>query len=135
MEEERKTRSAANMVMRIFGVAHRAPTTSEKAHITRWLTEYGFGEEMIRRAYDITADMTGKASFAYAGKILAKWHENGCRTVAEAEALSARERAAKGIAPKSEKKNAAPAAMSFDPMDAWEKALKRSYGDGSDNPA
>lgn len=130
MEEERARRCATSMVMRIFGVAHRAPTTKEKEHIVRWIAEFGFGEEMIRHAYDITANMTGKASFAYADKILAKWHENGCRTVAQAEEYAARERTAKGIAPKKGKQTVAPAAMSFNPEEAWEKALKRSYGDG-----
>ena len=110
----------------------RRLTEREEAAFLLWTKTFGYGEDMIGAAYDITVGATGKASVAYANKILSAWHEAGLRTPEEAEAHMQRERAAK-TAPKQKPKKQAPPAdgvhASFDVGDFFRRALDRSYGD------
>ena len=129
IENERLYRSKSGVVRHVFGIVDRAPSTRERAYMEKWIVDFGYGEDMIRHAYDITVNNTGKAAMAYADKLLAGWHENGCKTVEDAEAHMTRERAAKGIVSKGKKAEGPPPAASFDVNDAWEKALRRSYGE------
>ena len=46
----------------------------------------GYGEEIIKLAYDRTVDNTGKAAFPYLNRILNRWQEKGVRTPEEAVA-------------------------------------------------
>ncbi len=121
--------SHESKLRRLFGIGGRALSSREKAAFTRWLSDFGYRLSMIEAAYDKTVNSTGKASVAYTDKILCRWHEKGCKTVAEAEALEAAEAASKG------KKSPAPAAKyadgnatSFNVYDAFNRALERSYG-------
>ncbi len=52
----------------------------QKEFIHTWSEEWGFGEEMIMLAYDITINSTGKLSFPYMNKILESWRAEGIST-------------------------------------------------------
>ncbi len=114
----------------LFGMGGRALSSREKAAFTRWLFDFGYRLPMIEAAYDKTVNSTGKASVAYTDKILCRWHEKGCKTVADAETLEASEAAAKGKKTPADprQKYADGNAASFNVFDAFNRALERSYG-------
>lgn len=110
------------IVRRLFGLGQRTLTEKERAAVDSWFGLLGYGEDMVRAAYEKTVNTIGKASIAYAASILRAWHEAGYKTPADVEA-------AKGA------KRAKPAAkggkqpQSFDTEDFFEKAIRRSYGE------
>ena len=116
-------------VRRLFGIGSRALTKRELAYCEAWQS-YGYGIDIVGLAYDITVNATGKASLAYAAKILAGWYDGGAKTLADCEAAQdkKRERRAptKPATPKTKKE--APELQSFDTEDFFKKALERSYG-------
>ena len=103
----------------IFGITSRALTTKEKAALERWVCEMHFDEAMLTRAYEITVDSIGKASVAYADKILERWYADGYRTVEDVD---------KAIAEYQRKK--AGNGSSFNVDEFFEAALRRTYGEG-----
>lgn len=110
------------IVRRLFGLGQRTLTEKERAAVDSWFGLLGYGEDMVRAAYEKTVNTIGKASIAYASSILRAWHEAGYKTPADVEAV-------KGT------KRAKPAAkggkqpQSFDTEDFFEKAIRRSYGE------
>lgn len=101
----------------VFGLSQRAFTTKEKKIIDRWITEYKFDFDIIRRAYEITVDSTGKPSIPYAGAILDRWHAEGLTTLQKIEESIE--------AYKNENNNDG----SFDTDEFLEAAIKHSFGD------
>ena len=73
-----------NKCKKMFGI-ERALSSSEIKHISTWVSEYSMSEAMIKRAYEITVDNTGKLSAAYMNTILRTWHEKGFKTVSQIE--------------------------------------------------
>ncbi len=130
---------------RLLGIGERKLGSREEAYLLRWTGEYHYGEEIIGIAYDITVNHTGKISMPYMDKLLTRFHEAGCATVAEVEALLEQEqaeRAAGQLAPKNGGQKAgqfatgagegdpsATRGSSFDRQDYMTAALRRSYGD------
>ncbi len=105
----------AGTVRKLFGIGGRELTAREKDYLVNWFDVYGYGDEMIRLAYEKTVNATGKASLAYANGILKKWHADGVKTAADLD---------KGMA------KTTGVASSFDVDDAFAKALARSYANG-----
>ncbi len=62
------------------GIHTRNLTSNEKKFIEIWFDEYGFTIDMVRLAFEKTADNIGKISFSYMNKILKQWHEQGITT-------------------------------------------------------
>ena len=122
--------SGIGALRRMFGLGERALTKREEDFFTRWLAEYGYSTDVIGIAYDITVNTSGKASLAYADKILGKWYAAGCRTEQEVDAFITREK--QGFATKTPtKKTEKPkpdAIGSFDTDEFFQRALERSYG-------
>jgi len=128
---------------RTVGIWNRSLTKSEQKYVNRWYGEFGFGSEIVGEAYDITVLNTSKLNLPYMDKILTAWHEAGCKTVEECRAAAESERArlAQDDAKKNDKrppklprqKATTPRYGNFDPLDAFEKALQRSYGDEDDD--
>ena len=119
-EELRRREAATNAegkIRAMFGVGERAFTTKEKKFIASWVGDMGYSIEIINKAYEVTADATGKGSFAYANSVLERWNAAGLRTLPEIE-----ESYAKGGA------DAKPASGSFDTDSFFEAAVKRSLG-------
>ena len=54
-------------------------------YIKCWTEEWGFSEEMIILAHEITLDKTGNMSFSYTNKILENWKNSGVYTKEAAE--------------------------------------------------
>ena len=121
---------------RICGIYNRNFSKTETALINRWYYDFGFGEEIIGEAYDITVMHSEKFSFNYMNKILTRWHECDCKTVEDCKRISESEKPEKKA--KEEKKTpprmprtpaSTPRYGNFDVDDAFKKALIRSYGD------
>ncbi len=133
--KRRATAPTERLVRKIFGIYERPLTKPEKAAVDKWAL-YGYGEEEIGLAYDITIDITGKSAVSYADKnIVSKWFAAGCRTLHDILAYEETERkkraaayAEKKAAKKSAPKGARPEEIhSFDTEDFFQKALERSY--------
>ena len=73
-------------IRELFGIRDRNLSAKEKDYIEHWFTDLGYGEEIIKLAYDRTVDNTGKAAFPYLNRILNRWQEKGVRTPEEAVA-------------------------------------------------
>lgn len=118
-EELRRREAAADAegrIRRLFGVGERAFTTKEKKFISAWINDMGYSMEIIEKAYEVTADATGKGSFAYANSVLERWFASGYRTLSEIE-----ESYKSG-------EGKAPVEGSFDTDSFFEAAVKRSLG-------
>lgn len=120
-EELRRREASAGAEGRIrslFGIGERAFTTKEKKFISAWINDMGYSIEIIEKAYEVTADATGKGSFAYANSILERWNAAGLRTLAEIEeSYKSGESALKSTS------------GSFDTDSFFEAAVKRSLGE------
>lgn len=119
-EELRRREAAADAegkIRSLFGVGERAFTTKEKKFISAWINEMGYSIEIIEKAYEVTADATGKGSFPYANSVLERWFASGLRTLSEIE-----ESYKKGSG------SDAPVSGSFDTDSFFEAAVKRSLG-------
>ena len=100
----------------MFGADARSLTQKEKNAITRWLDSFGYGEEIISRAYEMTVNAIAKPSILYADSILTRWHSEGLTTL---DAIDADARA-RG-------EGTGGSTSSFDTDEYFEDALKRSY--------
>ena len=86
-ELRRRERAAADegKIRSLFGIGARAFTSKEKKFIAAWTGEMGYGLDVITKAYEVTADATGNASFPYANTVLERWHADGLRTLEDIE--------------------------------------------------
>ena len=75
--ELEKSRQEWRKISSSFGIDRPVPSKNEQTYATRWLREWRFSMKMIKAAYDICADNTGKMSLSYMNKILASWHDGG----------------------------------------------------------
>ena len=120
-EELRRREASAGAegkIRSLFGIGERAFTTKEKKFISSWINDMGYSIEIIEKAYEVTADATGKGSFAYANSILERWNAAGLRTLEEIEeSYKSGEGASK------------PTTGSFDTDSFFEAAVKRSLGE------
>lgn len=114
-------------VRAIFGLKSRSLTAKEQKLIAAWAS-FGYNEEIIRRAYEITVDTIHQPSMQYTNAILERWHATGLKTLEEIETALEAERAER-------KKNGDSTAdfKTFDPNAAFEAALRRSYGKPDSN--
>lgn len=108
--------SAEGRIRSLFGVGERAFTSKEKKMITAWIGEMGFPIEIIERAYEATADATGKGSIPYANSILERWYSEGLRTLEDIEAAIAQRKGEKSEG-------------SFNTDDFFDAAIKRALGE------
>lgn len=105
--------SLESEIRKLFGMNERALTTKEKKFLTAWVCDFGYGIDVIKKAYEVTVDATGKPSASYANAVLERWNKEGLRDVAAIEAA------------KSEK---LPADGSFDTDDFLDAAIRRTFG-------
>ncbi len=117
-------KSLEGRVRSLFGMGSRALTAKEQKFFEDW-SSYGYGEEEIRLAYEMTANSTGKASLAYANSILKGWHSEGLKSKAEIEKKMAEEKAAR--------EGAAAFGNSFATDEFFEAALQKTYGSKKEN--
>lgn len=74
---------AIQKTSRLLGLTHRALTDAEKKAFGKWASEYGYGTDVIKLAYDRTVANTGKYSYRYMDKILNSWFEAGLKSQSE----------------------------------------------------
>lgn len=118
-EELRRRETAADAegkIRSMFGIGERAWTTKEKKFISTWINDFGYSIEIIGKAYELTANATGKGSMPYANSILERWNAAGLRTAEEIDA--------------SYEKGELPTEGSFDTDSFFEAAVRRSLGEG-----
>ena len=120
----------------LLGIYNRTLTKSEQDYVRKWYGEFGYGEDIIGEAYDITVRNTGKLSLPYMDALLTPWHESGCKTLADCRDAIERDKAAKAVEDKQKMppkmprtQKTTPRYGNFDPLEAFEAALKRSYGE------
>ena len=122
LAEELRRREAASdaegRIRSLFGVGERAFTTKEKRFISAWVNDMGYSIEIITKAYEVTADATGKGSFAYANSILERWNAAGLRTLDEIEESYRKNEGGDGLT-----------ASSFETDSFFEAAVRRSLGE------
>ncbi len=77
LDEYLKRKEAAEsyegQIRSAFGLGARALTAKEKKYITAWRCDFSMSPDMVRCAYDICIDATGKLSFPYIHTILERW--------------------------------------------------------------
>ncbi len=110
--------SAVGRVRTLFGMGSRTLSSKEKAMVEKWICTMGYGDDMLKRAYEITVDTKGNASMAYTNGILERWYAEGYRTPEDVDRAVAEYR-----------KKKAGKGSSFDVDEFFEAALKRTYGD------
>ena len=118
-ELERRERAAETegKIRAMFGIGTRSSTTKEKKFIDAWVNEFGYGQDIIKKAYEVTADATGNASIPYANSVIERWNAEGLRTLEAIEESYRKNEAAN----KSHE-------GSFDTDSFFEAAVQRSLG-------
>ena len=107
-------------IKKMFGFGARELTKLENELFTKWTRDYGYGEDVIKLAYDIMINAIQKVQPKYADKILEKWHVEGLRTAEEIEKYESEKRGAQKTAQSDPQK-------SYDLDDFFEAAMKRSF--------
>lgn len=103
--------SLEGQIRALFGMKDRELTTKEKKFIEKWITKFGYGIDVIKKAYEVTVDAIHEPSPAYANAVLERWNKEGLTTLADIERAQS---------------EALPSEGSFDTDDFFEAALKRS---------
>lgn len=80
-----KRRSYEGQVIALMGIANRSLSQAERQSLGRWYGEWGIDIELVRQAYEICVNRTGKLSFSYINSILKAWHEKGLTTPEQAQ--------------------------------------------------
>ena len=111
----------------LIGEWQRALTDSERTRLIRWTQEYGYGEEIMRLAYNLATDAGAKRIPPYMDKLLTDWNGKNLRTPTACRADYEAGKQSYEKPEKPSKKNA-PRQGNFDPEEAFRLALERSYG-------
>lgn len=75
--------SLAGQVASRIGL-NRSLTAKEREFVNNW-SAMGISADLIEKAYEKTANATGKVSFSYMNKIIEEWNKNNLRTLAEVD--------------------------------------------------
>ena len=81
MAKQEEKNSFEQKIKKLFGIDGRSLTSKEKKFFEEW-QKYDF--ELVRHAYEITVDSTGKAAMPYMNRVLTSFAEGGIRTVEQA---------------------------------------------------
>ena len=73
--------SQIGKLRKLIGAGDRALTSKEKKLFDCWFGDWGFDFDIVKHAYEITVDNTGKFSTTYMNSILRRWNESGFQTV------------------------------------------------------
>ena len=137
--DKERERGDFSELKRFFGIHDRKLSRTEEDYFRKWLYDFGFDTAMIAEAYDYTVNNTGKRSFAYMDKLITDWHASGCKNAAECRNRYEQVRAEQNAAATQKKKAETPQYRrpekekprygDFDPMEAFQRALERSFPD------
>ena len=85
IQNQNLRRSRLTGLMELLQIRGRTLTSGESRYAESWL-EMGFGEDVLKLAYEKTCLNTGGLSWAYMNKILLRWQEQGLFTLEQIEA-------------------------------------------------
>jgi len=76
-------------VFKSFGIksSNRKPSYNEIKFVNKWVNEYAFSHDIIKKACDITVNKTHSASFEYADAVLSDWHKKGVKHLSDIDSL------------------------------------------------
>jgi DnaD/phage-associated family protein len=136
-ENREQQGEAERTVRRVLGISGKLSDAESKL-FSKWVQDFGFGEQMLKKAYDTTTmQLGGKRSYDYMDGILTRWYEAGIFSPADADAAGEKHKAEKKLSEQADtaqrpqggrRKKEAPQYGNFDTMDAFARALERSYG-------
>ena len=136
IEEKKKQNDTDARMRRLLGIYNRSISKSEHELFKKWTDEFGYSENIIGEAYDISVANTSKYSPQYIDKILSRWFECGCKTLSDCLSREAsdrqtlaEERGANKQTEKKKKIDSVPKYGAFNAEDALMSALLRSYGE------
>jgi DnaD/phage-associated family protein len=112
-------RDNESAVRKLFGMKARTLTAKEKKCIGLWFGKFGYGVDVVRRAYEITVEAINEPSVSYAHAIIERWYNEGVKTLEDIDKSVEAYRAEKAKSNDSQ--------SSFDTDDFFEAALRRSY--------
>lgn len=113
----------------LFGMGTRSLSTTEKRSFSAWLYEYGYGMDIIRRAYEIAVDTIGEPKIKYINSILSSWNSHDLKTLEAVNAFVAEGERKRG---RGKGDTARQIGSTFDTNDFFEAALRRNFGDEGD---
>ena len=93
--EMRAQKDAWRIVCNAMGLERRRPSAKEQTAAVRWVQEWGFSADMLRKAYDACVDQIRRFDIDYINSILKDWHKHG---IGDPEALARYEQHAKAAA-------------------------------------
>lgn len=73
-----------NIVKRAIGIDNRSPSAKEEEASERWISQWGFDEQMIREAYNRCIDSKGKYILSYMDSIIKRWYSAGIKNIEQA---------------------------------------------------
>lgn len=136
LQRREKTATLEGRVRSLFGIGERAFTSKEKKEISCWINDFGYDFDIIKKAYEVTADATGGASLHYANSVIERWNRENLRTVEQIDNANiqyTQEIQQKKKAKKSSSKNDAENTnSSFNTDEFFEAAIRRSLGGGEE---
>ena len=120
-------------IRRALSIRGRALVPDELELFHKWSENFGYSVEIIKAAHNKAVMATGGRSLAYMDTLLTAWHDAGCVTVddclknSEAFSEEYKQKSKPGRKKKSEEQK--PRYGDFDVNEAFERALKRSFGE------
>ncbi len=79
----------AKIIYKALGIKRQYPTETEIAFINTWTKDYGFTQDIIKKACDDAILLKpSSANFPYVNGILDNWHKNNVRTIEDANRLN-----------------------------------------------
>lgn len=84
IKRQAEMRTREGQVLSLLGITGRPAVDGERKYIAAW-TDMGFGDEVIRMAYERTVLKKQTMSWPYMNSILRSWHQKGLHTPAEIE--------------------------------------------------
>lgn len=128
IERERRKNEVTQKIRDLFGIGKRALIAREKNLIKTWTETYGYGMDVITRAYEITIAAINEPKLDYAGGVMKRWYDGGLYTALQIDADIESSKTDKKKAKAAGKNNEKAKAESFDTDEFIEAAMKRSYG-------
>ena len=98
IKRQAELRTREGQVLSLLGITGRPAVDGERKYIAAW-TDMGFGDEVIRMAYERTVLKKQTMSWPYMNSILRSWHQKGLHTPAEIETGDAAPMRPQGPAP------------------------------------
>lgn len=120
IKNESKKHEMEYKIRKLFGMGDRALVPKENMLLDKWITEWNLPFEIIEKAYEVMINATQKPNMSYENAILEKWRAEGCKTIADVEALL-------GAQKKAPKKQGS-SETSFDLDEFFDLAVKRGAG-------